>query len=53
VLLEGIGDEHEPLFEPNRPRRPVVPPHPAQLTCPSPLLLSPRGRGRVRVKGLR
>src|SRR3970040_3192513 len=24
------------------------PPHPAQLKCPSPLLLSPVGRGRVR-----
>ena len=26
----------------------ALPPHPAQLRCPSPLLLSPVGRGRVR-----
>jgi len=27
------------------------PPHPPQLGCPSPLLLSPEGRGRVRGRG--
>src|SRR3990170_1570617 len=54
-----VEDDHAEGRQQEKParwqrwHRPIIacPPHPALLGCPSPLLLSPEGRGRVRGKG--